>query len=178
MCPKQKNLFDLSKCRSGSALQPFAAQRLKHILFEDVLRSAGLHLAHEIFLEGHLGEVHHLPFLNQLTLRGGICGRPTKAAPVSPMSARQIAFHVALASAALPLMSAAMFSTMAVTMASIMLPVLGAPVGTSVTSTGGMATQTPAAKMLGASNNTKTQQRARSRADCTGLRHWRRRPRP
>ena len=37
-----------------------------------------------------------MPVLNQLTLRGGICGRATKAAPVSPKSARQMAFQVAL----------------------------------------------------------------------------------
>jgi hypothetical protein len=41
-------------------------------------------------------------------------------------------------------MSALMFATMAVTIDSIMKPVLGAPVGTGVCSTGGMATQTPA----------------------------------
>ena len=38
---------------------------------------------------------------------------------------------------------------MAVTIDSIMKPVFGAPVGTGVTSTGGIATQTPAEKMLG-----------------------------
>ena len=38
---------------------------------------------------------------------------------------------------------------MAVTIDSIMKPVFGAPVGTGVTSTGGIATQTPAEKMFG-----------------------------
>jgi hypothetical protein len=32
-----------------------------------------------------------------LTLRGGICGWATKAAPLSPKSARQTAFQVAFA---------------------------------------------------------------------------------
>src|SRR3989344_4318915 len=91
----------------------------------------------------------HLPFLNQLTLRGGICGKATNAAPVSPMSARQMAFHVAVAVAGWPAMLAAIVCTMAETMFSIMEPVLGAPVGAGVTSTGGIATQTPAEKMWG-----------------------------
>lgn len=42
-----------------------------------------------------------------------------------------------------------MFSQTALTLDSIMYPVLGAPVGTGVASTGGIATQTPTAKMLG-----------------------------
>jgi hypothetical protein len=33
--------------------------------------------------------MHPLAFANQLTLRGGICGSATKAAPLSPKSARQ-----------------------------------------------------------------------------------------
>ena len=61
-----------------------------------------------------------MPFLNQLTLRGGICGMATKAAPVSPMSARQIAFQVPLAVAGCPAISLAMLCTIAVTMVSIM----------------------------------------------------------
>ena len=48
----------------------------------------------------------HFPFLNQLTLRGGICGSATKAAPVSPKSARQIAFHVPTFSGSAPSSSA------------------------------------------------------------------------
>ena len=59
------------------------------------------------FFEGDLGQVHPLPFLNQLTLRGGSAAAPTKAAPVSPMSARQIAFQVPFG-AVLPPASSAM----------------------------------------------------------------------
>ena len=44
---------------------------------------------------------------------------------------------------------AAMLRTMVVTIDSIMKPVLGAPVGMGVASTGGIATQTPAAKIFG-----------------------------
>src|ERR1019366_3666885 len=84
------------------------------------------------------------PFLNQLTLRGGSCGMATNAAPELPMSARQMAFQVPLAVAGLPAISATRFLTMAGTMVSIIFTVLGAPVGTGVTSTGGMAMQTPA----------------------------------
>jgi hypothetical protein len=42
-----------------------------------------------------------------------------------------------------------MLRTMAVTIDSIMKPVFGAPVGTGVGSTGGIATHTPAEKMFG-----------------------------
>ncbi len=55
------------------------------------------------FSKAILARCTHLPFLNQFTLRGGICGSATKAAPVSPMSARQMAFQVALAVAVRPL---------------------------------------------------------------------------
>ena len=85
-----------------------------------------------------------MPSFAHVTFRGGICGSATNAAPVSPKSARQIAFHVPRATAGLPFNSAAMFSQIALTMDSIMYPVFGAPVGTGVTSTGGIATQTPA----------------------------------
>ena len=54
------------------------------------------------FSNATLAKCTHLPFLNQLTLRGGICGRATKAAPVSPMSARQIAFQVPWTVSGLP----------------------------------------------------------------------------
>src|ERR1017187_2557391 len=78
----------------------------------------------------------HLPFLDQVTLRGGICGSATKAA-------RHTAFQVASASAGLPAISATILAAVADTIDSIMYPVLGAPVGTGVTSTGGIATHTP-----------------------------------
>jgi hypothetical protein len=42
-----------------------------------------------------------------------------------------------------------MFIAVAVTMDSIMKPVLGTPTGTGVAPTGAMATHTPTAKMLG-----------------------------
>src|SRR3546814_8078109 len=68
------------------------------------------------------------------------------ATPVSPMSARHTAFQVPSKSAGLPCSSAWMLRTMVVTIDSIMKPVLGAPVGTGVASTGGIATHTPAAR--------------------------------
>ena len=91
----------------------------------------------------------HLPCDDQLTLRGGICGCATKAMPSSPKSARQTAFHVAAALGSSPRSSAPMFSAVAVTMDSIMKPVLGTPTGSGVLPTGGMATQTPIAKTFG-----------------------------
>ena len=68
--------------------------------------------------------------------------------PVSPMSARQIAFQVARAAAGRPSIAAHTFATTAETIDSIMKPVFGAPVGTGVASTGGIATHTPAANTL------------------------------
>jgi len=62
----------------------------------------------------------HLPFLNQVRLRGGICGIATNAAPVSPISARQTAFQVPVSEGALPLISLLILCTMAVTIDSIM----------------------------------------------------------
>src|SRR3990167_8862179 len=63
------------------------------------------------FSNAILARCTHLPFLNQLTLRGGICGSATKAAPVSHMSARQMAFHVAVAVAGVPAICAAILCT-------------------------------------------------------------------
>ena len=62
----------------------------------------------------------HLPFLDHVTLRGGICGSATKAAPVSPKSARQTAFQVASAIAGLPAISATILAAVADTIDSIM----------------------------------------------------------
>src|SRR5512137_2047114 len=95
------------------------------------------------FSKAILARCTHLPFLNQLTLRGGICGSATNAMPVSPRSARHTAFHVALCVAGLPSIASRMLCAVAVTIDSIMYPVFGAPVGTGVASTGGIATQTP-----------------------------------
>jgi hypothetical protein len=86
-----------------------------------------------------------LPSLDQLTLRGGICGSAAKAMPLSPKSARHSAFHVARWLGSLPAIWSRMLATVAVTIDSIMKPVLGAPVGTGVASTGGIATHTPIA---------------------------------
>src|SRR3546814_10685376 len=47
------------------------------------------------FSKAFLATCTQRPTLVQVTLRGGICGSATKAPPVSPMSARQIAFQVA-----------------------------------------------------------------------------------
>ena len=101
------------------------------------------------FSNATLARCTHLPCFAQVTLRGGICGMATNAAPLSPMSARHTAFQVASAVAGLPSMAALMLAASAPTMDSIMKPVLGAPVGTAVTSTGGIATHTPAEKMFG-----------------------------
>ena len=95
------------------------------------------------FSKATLAMCTHPPLRAQVTLRGGICGKATKATPVSPMSARQIAFQVASAAAGAPAMADWMLRATAVTIDSIMKPVLGAPVGTGVASTGGMATHTP-----------------------------------
>src|SRR5690606_17017922 len=79
-----------------------------------------LTLRRKYFSKAILAKCTHLPFLNQVTLRGGICGTATKAAPVSPKSARQNAFHDARAVASVPSISALMLRTMAVTIDSIM----------------------------------------------------------
>src|SRR5690606_20761522 len=97
------------------------------------------------FSKATLATCTQRPTLAQVTLRGGICGSATKATPVSPMSARQIAFQLASTVPGLPAMSAWMLRATVVTMDSIMKPVFGAPVGTGVASTGGMATHTPSA---------------------------------
>ncbi len=60
-----------------------------------------------------------MPSLNQLTLRGGIWGRATEAAPVSPKSARQMVFQVAWCEGSLPSSSSRMLCAVAVTMDSI-----------------------------------------------------------
>jgi hypothetical protein len=104
-------------------------------------------LAHEVFLEPDLGQWTHLPSLDQLTLRGGICGWATKATPPSPKSARQTAFQVASSAGSLPASSLEIGGN-AVTMLSIMKPVLGTPTGTGVGPIGGMATQTPSEDVL------------------------------
>src|SRR3972149_4469720 len=87
------------------------------------------------------------PFFAHVTSLGGICGIATNATPVSPISARHTAFHVAIAEACLPSIDALMFRTVAVTMLSIMKPVLGTPVGIGVASSGAIAMQTPMGEM-------------------------------
>ncbi|EWS64803.1 hypothetical protein Y695_01956 [Hydrogenophaga sp. T4] len=72
------------------------------------------------FSNATLARCTHLPSLNQLTLRGGICGSATKAAPVSPKSARQTVFQVAWCVGSLPSSSSRMLCAVAVTMDSIM----------------------------------------------------------
>ena len=54
-------------------------------------------LCRKYFSNAIFAQCTHLPFLNQVILRGGISDTAMKAAPVSPRSARQKAFHVALA---------------------------------------------------------------------------------
>ena len=83
-------------------------------------------------------------------LRGGICGSATKATPESPKSARHTAFQVASAFGSLAAQSAPIFRAVAVTMDSIMKPVLSTPTGTGLGPTGGMAMQTaPTPKISG-----------------------------
>src|SRR5665647_342809 len=72
------------------------------------------------FSKAILARWTHLPSENQFTLRGGIRGSATKQAPVSPKSARQTAFQVALALGSLPFSSSRMLFAVAVTMDSIM----------------------------------------------------------
>ena len=67
-------------------------------------------------------------------LRGGICGSATKATPESPKSAGTR--HWPRPSAP-PRKSAPIFRAVAVTMDSIMKPVLGTPTGTGLGPTGG-----------------------------------------
>src|SRR5665811_2600308 len=87
------------------------------------------------FSNATLARCTQVPSENQFTLRGGICGIATNATPPSPKSARQTAFQVASLSAGRPFNSAWMLSTVAVTMDSIIYPVLGVPVGIGVAST-------------------------------------------
>src|SRR3546814_9491938 len=68
---------------------------------------------------------------------------------ISGLEFRRVLFRSPSKSAGLPCSSAWMLRTMVVTIDSIMKPVLGAPVGTGVASTGGIATHTPAAKIRG-----------------------------
>src|SRR6185437_8448122 len=104
-------------------------------------------LPRKYFSKPILAACTHLPCADQLTFRGGIWGWATKAMPESPKSARQTAFHVGSASAGSPLIRRWMLRAVAVTMDSIMKPVLGTPTGTGVLPMGGMATQTPIAKI-------------------------------
>src|SRR3989337_3047819 len=89
------------------------------------------------------------PFFAHVTSRGGIWGMATNATPVSPISARQTAFHVAFALASSPFMDAFMFWTAAATMLSVMKPVLGTPTGRGVASGGAIAIETPTAYISG-----------------------------
>ena len=89
-----------------------------------------------------------MPDDDQLTFRGGIWGCATKAIPPSPKSARQTAFQVPTLSGSLPRTMLPMLWAVAVTIDSIMNPVFGTPQGTGVGPIGGIATQTPTAKML------------------------------
>ena len=59
------------------------------------------------------------------------------------------AFHVGRALTGSPFSNAPMLCATAVTMDSIMKPVFGTPTGTGLEPIGGMATQTPMAKMSG-----------------------------
>ena len=72
------------------------------------------------FSKAILARCTHLPFEDQFTLRGGTCGRATKATPESPKSARQTAFQVAFSCGSLPSSAARMFCAVAVTIDSIM----------------------------------------------------------
>jgi hypothetical protein len=81
-----------------------------------------------------------LPWLDQLTLRGGICGwaqrRHRRNRQGTPRSSSGL---IGLAAVDL---GGELWAT-AVTMLSIMKPVLGTPTGTGVGPMGGIATHTP-----------------------------------
>src|SRR3972149_237790 len=102
-------------------------------------------LRRKYFSNPTLARCTQRPFFAQVTSLGGICGIATNATPVLPMSARHIAFHVAIAEACPPSIEALIFLTVAATMPSIMKPVLGTPVGIGVASLGAMAMHTPIA---------------------------------
>ena len=104
----------------GSQRSSLSMPMVLSTYFRRWVRRAVLHLAEEVLLEGDLGRWTHLPFLNQLTLRGGICGRRRSGTGVAHVGRRQMAFQLPLAVAGCPASSAAMFLTMAVTMVSIM----------------------------------------------------------
>jgi hypothetical protein len=83
-----------------------------------------------------------LPWLDQLTLRGGIWGWATKHAAIAEIGKahRVPARHfIGLA----PVQFGGDVVATAVTMLSIMKPVLGTPTGTGVGPMGGIATHTP-----------------------------------
>src|SRR3990167_6578293 len=101
------------------------------------------------FSKAILARCTQYPSPNQFTLRGGIWGRAMKAAPRSPKSARHTAFQVAFWVGLNPSSMARMLWAVAVTIDSIMKPVLGTPVGTGVGSVGAMATHTPTANTFG-----------------------------
>lgn len=68
------------------------AERLHDIALMAGSARALADLAQEVLLEGDLREMHPIvPWLDQLTLRSGICGSATKATPLVPKSARQTA---------------------------------------------------------------------------------------
>jgi hypothetical protein len=126
----------------GCLLQLVDAQHLKRELFIKRLAGAGAHLAQEVFFETDLGQCTHLPWLDQLTLRGGICGWATKARRHRRNrqgTPRSSSGFIGLA----PVDLGGDVVATAVTMLSIMKPVLGTPTGTGVGPMGGMATHTP-----------------------------------
>jgi hypothetical protein len=113
------------------------------------LAFAAANFAQEVFLEGDLGEMNPFALGRPIDVAGWDLRLRQEAMPVSPKSARQIAFQVGCADGVSPLSSAPIFIAVAVTIDSIMNPVFGTPTGTGVAPTGAIATQTPIAKTFG-----------------------------
>ena len=113
----------------GLLVDPADAQPVHDELQNGSLLAAP-HLAQEVLRRATLARCT-TSLDAQLMLRGGICGSATKATPESPKSARHTAFQWPRPRSS-PRKSAPIFRAVAVTMDSIMKPVLGTPTGTGL----------------------------------------------
>ena len=163
---------------SGCAAQPDGArsasggaraEQAEDVLFRRSARWCRCASCRGSIFEADLGQVHPLADPGPGDVARRICGSATKAAPVSPMSARQTAFHVPGDPAPRP----AARPDVADDGGDHRLDHetgLGALVGTRVASTGGIATHTPAEKIFRNRGCAGVCPRSRSRAGCTGPR--------
>ena len=131
----------------GLLVDPADAQPVHDELLIERLALAAPHLAQEVLLVGDLGEVHPHPLGRPVDVARRNLRLGVKATPESPKSAGT-AFQVASAFGSSP-RRAPIFRAVAVTMDSIMKPVLGTPTGTGLGPTGGMAMQTPTRRFRG-----------------------------